>query len=214
MRAVTAQSGPAAAGYALLAPPGWRRLPVARGSGAAIAAIVGEVRAQLEPGRERPGWPRQQAVLEEQLGELVRQARQLAVLDVYLPVEPVHGVAVAAAITVCRGTLDAAGFSAWRGTLAGAADPAAGARAVTVDGAQSVRLEHTGGPGPAAAAACGSVRVDYVMPVPGHAVDWLIVTFAVAVPGGDAGGQLAVSLTGLFDAVMATFRWVWGDQQL
>jgi hypothetical protein len=52
----------------------------------------------------------------------------------------------------------------------------------------------------------GSLRVDYVIPLPGSASRWVIVTFST--PGdGDADGEFARLLAQLFDAVMLTFRW-------
>ena len=198
---------PAATGYAMLLPAGWRRIPVLHGTSKAITAIVDEVFSRLAPERSPTGRP----VLERHLTEMAREARGQAVVDLYLPVEQVHGVAVPASIAVSRGTLGSSGVPGWDEMMAQIAAGSHETRPVTVDGAAGVRLERQAGPGLARHVACGSRLVSYALPVPGVPGDWLIVVFSVLDADGTA-GRFARLLAEMFDAVMTTFRWTMSGQ--
>jgi hypothetical protein len=202
-----AARAPAATGYAMLLPAGWRRIPVLHGTSKAITAIVDEVFSRLAPERSPAGRPE----LERHLTEMAREARGQAVVDLYLPVEQVHGVAVPASIAVSRGTLGSSGVPGWDETMAQIAAGAHETRPVTVDGAAGVRLERPAGPGLARHVACGSRLISYALPVPGVPGDWLIVVFSVLDADGTA-GRFARLLAEMFDAVMTTFRWTMSGQ--
>jgi len=197
---------PAATGYAMLLPAGWRRIPVLHGTRPAITAIVDEVFSRLPPARSQAG----RSELERYLAQMARQAREQAVVDLYLPAGQVHGVSVPASIAVSRGTLRG-GVIGWDETLAQLAAGPHDARPVSIDGAAGVRLERSAGPAPAFRVACGSLVVTYMFPVPGVPGDWLIVAFSVLDADGTA-GRFARLLAEVFDAIMTTFRWARSGQ--
>lgn len=197
---------PAATGYAMLLPAGWRRIPVLHGTRTAITGIVDEVFSRLPAARSQAGRPE----LERRLTQLVRQARQQAVVDLYLPAEQVHSVAVPASIAVSRGTLEG-GVPGWDEMMTQLSAGLHEARPASIDGSAGVRLERSADPGPASGVACGSLLVTYMLPVPGVPGDWLIVAFSVLDADG-TGGRFARLLAEMFDAVMTTFRWTRNGQ--
>lgn len=82
---------------------------------------------------------------------------------------------------------------------------------VAVDGAEGVRVERAGGPIPGEGVDSGSRRVDYVLAAPGNPGRWLAIVFST-LGAGNPDDQIAVLLTGLFDAIMSTFRWGWAGR--
>jgi hypothetical protein len=195
-------------GYALVLPVGWRRIPVQSGTKAAIRDITAEVL------RRFPEVPRDKLTpyrieIERRLSEMARQARSNGGLDLYLPVEYVHGTAVPASFVVSQVTLpvDPSGEEADPAEVIAAVTAANGsARPVVVDGAQAVRTEHVAGPDPAREIPVGSRRADYMIPLPGRADRWLVAAFST-IGDGDPEGDFAKLLVELFDAIMLTFRW-------
>lgn len=197
---------PAVTGYAMLLPAGWRRIPVLHGTRKAITGIVDEVLSRPPSALSQEGLIRARLKLEHHLTEMAGQAREQAVVDLYLPVEQVHGLAVPASIAVSRGTLGSSGVRDWDEMMAQIAAGPHEARPVNVDGAAGARLERSAGPGLARHVLCGSRLVSYILPVPGVPGDWLIVAFSVLDADGLA-GRFARLLAEMFDAVMTTFRW-------
>jgi hypothetical protein len=140
---------------------------------------------------------------------MARQARSNGGLDLYLPVEYVHGTAVPASFVVSQVTLpvDASGEEADPAEVIAAVTATSdSARPVVVNGAQAVRTEHVAGPDPAQEIPVGSRRADYLVPLPGRADRWLVATFST-IGDGDPEGDFAKLLVELFDAIMLTFRW-------
>jgi hypothetical protein len=202
-----------ASGYTLVLPTGWRRIPVREGSRAAIRTILDEVFARYPAGESRDRVIRHRVQLEGRLTDMVRQARSSGGVDLYLPVEYVHGTAVPASFVVSQATLgqpddggpvDPAQVVA--AFVAGAGDTAGDAAPAEVDGVACARTETVAGPDPGQDVPLGSRRVDYVVPVPGPPGQWLISTFST-VGDGDPEGEFAKLLVSLFDAIMLTFRW-------
>jgi len=202
-----------ASGYTLVLPTGWRRIPVREGSKAAIRSILDEVFARYPAGESRDRMIRHRVQLEGQLTGMVRKARSSGGVDLYLPVEYVHGTVVPASFVVSQATLgqpddgvpvDPAQVVA--AFVAGAGDTAGDAAPGEVDGVACARTETVAGPDPGQDVPLGSRRVDYVVPVPGQPGQWLISTFST-VGDGDPGGEFARLLVSLFDAIMLTFRW-------
>jgi hypothetical protein len=144
--------------------------------------------------------------MEQRLAELARQARRAGGIDLYLPVEPVHGTAVPASFVVASGTPPAprpVDCGQIIGQLLAAGDDA---EPVVVDGAAGVRIERLATPDPVRGVQVGSLRIDYIIPVPGSGDQWLIATFST--PGdGDPASEFARLLAQLFDSIMLTFRW-------
>jgi hypothetical protein len=77
---------------------------------------------------------------------------------------------------------------------------------VTVDGALGLRIEKTGKAALDKGEEFVTHQVDYILSVPGTRDRWLAVYFAT-LGGGNPDDQVAALLTGLFDAMMTTFRW-------
>jgi hypothetical protein len=202
----------AVSGYTLVLPAGWRRIPVRHGSKAAIRGILDEVFARQPAGvsgTSRDEVIRHRVQLEGRLTGMVRKARSSGGVDLYLPVEYVHGTAVPASFVVSQATLDApadgspvdpAQVMAYFVAEAGNAAPA------EVDGVAGARTEAVAAPDPGQEVPLGSRRVDYVVPVPGQPAQWLIITFSTA-GDGDPEGDFAKLLVELFDAIVLTFRW-------
>jgi hypothetical protein len=198
----------AATGYTIVLPPGWQRIPLRQGTAEAIRKILGQVFGRLARDQPRDSLARHRIEFERQLSAMAARAREKAGLDLYLPVEYLHGAAVPASFAVSEGSPgpaepgDPAEVVAY---LAASQDDAA---QVTVDGAIGIRTERIAGPDPGSDIPVGSRRVDYALSVPGRPDRWLMAVFST-LGSGDPDGQYAKILVELFDAMMSTFRWSW-----
>lgn len=188
--------------YALVLPPGWRQIPLRRGTERALKRVLDHA---------FEGMPRDEVFtyrrdLESRLWQRVADAREADGLDLYLPVELMHGISVPASILVSETRLAEADDSGAEETvllLAGSGD---GREVVDLDGAPAVRTERTAQADPGRGVEFPSRSVDYQVPVPGQASRWLTVAFST-VGAEDVDGELSLLLVDLFDAVMTTFRW-------
>ncbi len=194
-------------GYAMMIPAGWRQIPVRQGSERVIGEIASEVVGRMRGRVSRDKLAQHRAELASRLSAMVKQARRGGAVDLYLPVQDIHGLAVPASMVVAHGSLgpppegvDTAGLVA----LLAAEDT--GTTAVTVGGAIAARREHVAGPEQSQEFKAGSRRVDYTIPVPRTRDDWLIITF-VTLGSGDPDGDFAKLLVEWFDAVVSTFEW-------
>lgn len=198
-----------ASGYTLVLPAGWRRIPVREGSKAAIRTILDEVFARYPAGKSRDQVIKHRVQLEGRLTDMVRKARASGGVDLYLPVEYVHGTAVPASFVVSQAILgvpdDGAGVDPAQVVATFVAD-AGDAAPAEVDGVACARTETVAAADPGQDVPLGSRRVDYVVPVPGQPGQWLISAFST-VGDGDPEGEFAKLLVSLFDAIMLTFRW-------
>lgn len=204
-----APGGRPQAGYSIVLPPGWRRIPVRWGSKQAIREAVDEAFSVLpkDTPPDKVGPYRKE--LERYLNDLIRDARTKGGIDLCLPVLPVYGTPMPASFVV-------ADISEALRPAGEAVDPAQAiamfvadndhARPVTVDGAVGLRIEKSGEASLEKGEEFGTHQVDYVLSVPGTRDRWLAVYFAT-LGGGTPDDQVAVLLTSLFDAMMATFRW-------
>ena len=202
-------AGQLSAGYSIVLPPGWRRIPVRWGSKKAIREAVDEAFSVLpkDAPRDKVGPYRKE--IERHLTDLVRDARNKGGIDLYLPVLPVYGAPMPASFVV-------ADISEALRPAGEVPDPAQTivmfaadndhARPVTVDGAMGLRIEKTGKASLEKNEEFGAHQVDYVLSVPGTRDRWLAVYFAT-LGGGNPDDQVAALLTSLFDAMMTTFRW-------
>jgi hypothetical protein len=200
---------PVVAGYAIVLPPGWRKIPVRQGSREAIRRILDEVLGRVSKSVPREKLVRPRIQVERRLTAMADQARRNAGIDIYLPIEYIHGSTVPASFVVSEGS---------PGLLADGADPGEliaylatetdASSLVTVDGAMGARTETVAAPDPEHEVPLGSRRVDYVLAVPECPGRWLMVTFST-LGDGDPEGQFAKILVDLFDAMMSTFRWSW-----
>jgi hypothetical protein len=217
-----------ASGYALVLPPGWRKIPVRHGTDEAIRGICDEVLGRVGTGPDREQLVRARVELQGRLSAMAVRAREASGVDLYLPVEYVHGTPVPASFSVSEGAPGSPG-----GSGPGSGTPAAGdgtappapeeliaylasadeaASLVAVDGAPGIRTEHITAADPGQDAVLPGRQVDYVVTIPGSGDRWLMVVFST-VGDGDPAGQFAGILVELFDAIMSTFRWTWPGEE-
>lgn len=186
--------------YTVVLPPGWIRVSLAGTVEQAVKDITDRMFQRLP----RDEFVEVRHAVEEQVAEMVRQARASNGLDMYMPVEEMHGRTVSASFVVggvlIPDEVDDLESVALLGELA------RNGALVEVDGVPGVRTERAEPADEGQGVAAASRRVDYTFPLPGDDRRWLAVTFST--PGaGDPGGQVADALVELFDAIMTTFRW-------
>jgi hypothetical protein len=215
------------AGYSLVLPTGWRQIPIQGGTKAAIRAVVDEVLRRFSRGKSRDAMTPYRIELERRLTDMARRVRAAGGRDLYLPIEYVHGVTIAASFVVSQVTLPepppevtARSGGMVAGGVAGAAaeavvgyltSPEGGnATAVVAGGVAAARTERVAAPDQAEELPVGSRRVDYLIPVPGQPTRWLVMAFST-IGDGDPEGDFAKLLVELFDAIMLTFRWATDD---
>jgi hypothetical protein len=190
-------------GYALVLPPGWVRVPLRSGTDEVLAGILDRTFAGLPADRYGP----LRSELEGRLRRQVRTARANGGLDLYLPVERVHGATLAASFVVAEVSFDDERAPA-PAVLAALLGKDGDESVVTVGGTVAVRSQRTTVAAPRDEDELpGSRRVEYLVPVPGDGRRWVTLAFSTVAPSGDGPDDLAGVLTDLFDAVVTTFRW-------
>ncbi|MBT2392807.1 hypothetical protein J7E87_26075 [Streptomyces sp. ISL-1] len=193
------------AGYALVLPPGWARIPLRQGTEDAVREVARRTIINAPDDVPRDEVAKFQVQLEGRLQGLARQAADNAGIDLYLPTAPRGGVATPCSIVVSELQLRVGdGLD----PLDVARQLAAGedTQEVTVDGCVGARSEQVRAANPERGVVEAARSVDYALPVPGDLARWITVSFST--PGdGDAEGEFAVLLVELFDAIMTTFTW-------
>jgi hypothetical protein len=202
---VADRSAAPAAGYGLVLPPQWHEIPLRSGTDEAVKRILDDVVAGLRRDLPRDKVAPYRMEIERRLALLSAQARRNGGICLYLPVESMHGIPVAASFVISEGSVGSAGTDPGLVTshLASAQD---GATPCTIGGSAAVRIERIAAPDLPNEIEFGSRRVDYMIPVPGQQDRWLIAAFST-LGTGDPDGEHAKLLAELFDAIMATFRW-------
>jgi len=195
-----------AAGYTLVLPPGWERIPARAGADEAIKAILDAKFKELPPDLPRDQLAPYRAEIEGKLRRAAAQARKNGAIDLYLPVQLRNGLPVPASFVVSEGAIPTAGAGEPEQIVGYLVAESNGGAAVTVDGVTGARSEQAAGPDPDQGIDYGSRRVDYVLPLPGQDGRWLLFAFST-LGAGDPDDQVARVLVQLFDAVMSTFRW-------
>jgi hypothetical protein len=195
------------AGYRLAVPPPWRRIALDSSAESAIQTIVDDVADKHTPKEISPDeiGPKKRELVRELMTQVV-QARENGGVDLYLPLEQVHGYSVQASFVVNRFIPDAAMTSdGVPGVMAsllrdGEAGP------ITIDDTIWVRRLRTvprDGED-----SVDSVRVENETRIQARAARaWILVSFSTAgkpIPGPDGQGNMLVEL---FDAIMTTWRW-------
>jgi hypothetical protein len=193
--------------YMLLLPPGWRRIPVGEPE-PTIRDILDTTFAGLPADRYGPFRRELHRLLRDQ----VAAARDASGLDLYLPVDTMRGVPVAASFVVSQLPPGAAPPQDVLTSLAlHEGDP----QPVQVAGQPGLRVDRVveSDPERQLGADFASRRVHYIVPVPGDG-GWLLLAFSAvradeALPG-DAEGEVVTLtdiLVDLFDAIVTTLRW-------
>ena len=177
-------AGRQSAGYSIVLPPGWHRIPVRWGSKKAIREAVDDAFSVLpkDAPPDKVGPYRKE--LERHLTDLVRDARSKGGIDLCLPVQPVYGAPMTASFVV-------ADISEALRSDGEAPDPAQAialfaadndhVNPVTVDGAMGLRIEKTGKASLEKDDEFGAHQVDYVLSVPGTRDRWLAVLKSLSV---------------------------------
>jgi hypothetical protein len=193
------------AAYSIVLPPQWHQIPLRSGTDEAIRNILNDVITRLRRDLPRDKVAPYRTEIERRLAQLADQARRHGGLSLYLPVEPMHGMPVAASFVISEGAVGSGGNDPGLITshLAATQD---GASPCIVGGSAAVRIERIAGPDQPNEIEFRSRRIDYVIPVPGQQNRWLIAAFST-IGTGNPEGEHAKLLGQLFDAIMATFQW-------
>ncbi|WP_409059059.1 hypothetical protein [Streptomyces sp. SYP-A7185] len=197
-----------ACGYTLIIPPGWTRIPLKEGTEEAVKEIVDEAAERISGDLPRDKVAKARLELYRRLNTSVNDARRRGGVDLYLPVEPMHGILVAASIIVAKVAPALRDGVDRQDVLAQLLTDSADAESVEVAGSAAVRKERTVDADPEKGAEAPSKHVDYVVQVPSTGADsgWVVISFST-IGDGDPAGDLAEVLVELFDAIMTTFRW-------
>jgi len=99
-------AGPA--GYTLVLPPGWERIPAREGAEDAIKAILDVKFKELPPDLPRDQLAPYRAEIEGKLRKAAAQARKNGAIDLYLPVQLRNGLPVPASFVVSEGAIPTA----------------------------------------------------------------------------------------------------------
>jgi hypothetical protein len=186
--------------YTLVLPPGWIRVSLGGNVDAAVKDISDRMFARLP----RDAFAERRREMEALLRDMVLKARATNGIDLYLPVEELHGVTVSASFVVGGAVLpDEPDDLAALGLLGALAEQG---RLIDLDGSSGVRTERVAPPAPDEPGAAASRRVDYAAPIPGDPRRWLTVAFSTP-GGGEPTDAIADVLVQLFDAMMSTFSW-------
>jgi hypothetical protein len=191
-------------GYRVVLPPGWARIPLRDDPARAVDAILDESFRGLPMDSYGP----MRKELRRQWLAQVEAARDNEGVDLYLPVERVHGQTIAASFVVSVVSFDSVESPRPEDVLVSVAADTDGTSLTEVDGAPAIRTETVV---PAAEGGdesqVGSRRVSYLVSIPDSGDRWMAVSFST-LGDGDPEGQVARLLVDLFDAVVSTLRWL------
>ncbi|MEV6791177.1 hypothetical protein AB0M87_04065 [Streptomyces sp. NPDC051320] len=193
------------AGYSLVLPPGWVRIPLRNGSEDAVRRAAKQVFQGAHEDIPRDEMGKYRLKIEGKLREVAAQAARSGGVDLYLPTSLRGGVATPCSIVVSEMRLPG-GESVEAGDMLRRLTEDADFRAADVDGSAGARSERLRTTTLEQGAKETARHVDYVLLVPGNSGRWLSIAFST--PGdGDPDGEFALLLVELFDAIMATFSW-------
>jgi hypothetical protein len=201
-------SDTAVTGYRLVLPPGWKKIPLRtkRGANQAFAELAESAFGALPKNLPRDKVTAFRIRLEQQTAAMIAEARGNGGVDLYIPVELMHSIPVAASFVVSQGAVGSPDQTDPAAVLAYLASESDTATLVTVADSMAMRTERTAGPEAAPDAPAGSRRVDYVISVPGCGDHWVIISFATLTWDG-LDDTFAKLIMELFDAIVSTFRW-------
>ncbi|MFI6770015.1 hypothetical protein [Streptomyces sp. NPDC050355] len=200
----------AVGGYTLLMPPGWDRIPLRSKSETqdAIKGIVDHAVTYLDPATPKDKVTQARLELHNRLNRAVADARRRNGVDVYLPVEPIHGFVAPASFLVSKVFPGFAAQTSPSEIMSHLTKDFGPSEDIELDDVPGVRCQRSVPANPKEEDSVPSRQVNYVVPVPdsGEVSEWLIVSFTTLTPEGTPQDFLEI-LTELFDAVMTTFRW-------
>jgi hypothetical protein len=188
-------------GYRLIVPNEWHKIPVRSGTDKSIAALLDK--AFAKHGRDEVAQYRRE--VEARLKKTIRQARENAGVDVFLPLgHRERNLPASFLISYVEfAKVDAPNPQQ---VLAEVLSTVDGAVPVELDGSPGMRTERTYDPDPGRSVEYSSRRVEYILSVPGTPDSWLIASFSTFGEG-NPDDQVSKLLCALFDGIMSTFRW-------
>jgi hypothetical protein len=200
-------SPPAAAAsttYRVVLPPGWVRIPLRDDPSSAVDDLLGERFAGLPTDRFGP----LRKELRRRLLAQISTARDHEGLDLFLPVAERHGTAIPASFVVALLPFDTVETPEPEQVLVAYAAGVDDATVLELDGAPAVRTRRVeaGRAGATDGGEIPSVRVDYLVSVPGACDLWLTFSFAT-IGDGDPASRFTGVVVDLFDAIMGTLVW-------
>ncbi|MFF0204146.1 hypothetical protein [Streptomyces sp. NPDC005017] len=196
-------------GYTLILPPGWAKIPLRDGTAQAVKEIVDEAARRLSADVPKDRLVEARMELHRQLGGVVKDAQKRDGLDLYLPVEPLHGHITSASFVVAKLNTPLRDGVTSQDVMTRLVADFDFTEPVEVHDTAGVRGERVLPANPDKGVEVGSRHVDYVLPVPsGDAPtsSWIVVGFST-IGDGEPAGDFADILVELFDALMTTFRW-------
>lgn len=195
-------------GYTLIIPPGWTRIPLKDGTQDAVKKVVDEAAERVSHDLPRDKVAEARLELYRRLNSSVKEAQRRDGVDLYLPVEPMHGHLIAASIIVAKIDTTLRDGVRRQDVLTQLLTDSADSEPAEVAGSAAVRKERTMDADPEKGAEAPSKHVDYIVQVPSSGADsgWVVVSFST-IGDGDPAGDVTEILVELFDAVMTTFRW-------
>ncbi len=189
-------------------PPAWTRIPLIEGAEHKVDEILDNSFRDLPTDKYGP----RRAELKKRLMVQVEAARGRNGIDLYLPVERMHGRTIGASFVVGTLATDVGQSATPEEVLAALATQVENGTVVEVDQSPALRTETM-----VAAVAdaddeksFGSRRVDYIVAIPGEPEQFLTIAFST-LGDGDPDGEVAHLLVELFDAVVSTLLWVHSD---
>ncbi|MCQ4082581.1 hypothetical protein NGB36_18725 [Streptomyces sp. RB6PN25] len=188
-------------GYRLVVPNEWHKVPVRSGTDKAIAALLDKAFAK----HSRDEVAQYRRELEARLKKTIRQARENAGVDVFLPLgHRERNLPASFLISYVEfGKLDAPNPEQ---VLAEVLSTTEGAVPIELDGSHGMRTERVYDPDPGRNVEYPSRRVEYILSVPGTADSWLVSSFSTFGEG-NPDDQVSKLLCTLFDGIMSTLRW-------
>ncbi|MDI5972247.1 hypothetical protein POF50_023410 [Streptomyces sp. SL13] len=193
-------------GYRIVVPNEWQKIPVRRGTDKAIKNILDRAFAHF--GRDEVAqWRRE---LEARLKKVVKEARSNAGVDMYIPLGQ-RERNLPASFMISFVEFGSGNAPRKEDVLSEVGTSTSGAVPVTIDGTTGLRTMRDHPADPKRGTDYASRRIEYVLPVPGSVDSWLVASFSTF-GGSRPDDHLARLLSGLFDAIMGTFRWQYQEE--
>jgi hypothetical protein len=198
-----------AIGYTLILPPGWGKIPLREGTAEAVKEIVDDAARRISSDVPKDKLVAARMELHRQLNGVVKDAQRRDGLDLYLPVEPLHGHMTSASFIVSKVDTPLRDGVTSEAVMTRLVADSDSTEPVQVHETAGIRGERVLPPNPDKGIEVGSRHVDYVLPVPSAdtaTASWIVVSFST-IGDGEPAGDFADILVELFDALMTTFRW-------
>ncbi|WP_432099507.1 hypothetical protein [Streptomyces sp. WAC 04229] len=193
-------------GYTLIIPPGWTKIPLREGTAEVVKEICDDAARRIA--HEVPKDKLIEARLEiyRRLSNVVKDAQRRDGLDLYIPVEPLHGHIAPASFIVAKIGAQLKGGVSRQDVMTRLVADFDFTEPTQVHETVGVRGERIVPANPEKEIEFPSRHVDYVLPIPNSEADWIVVSFST-LGDGDLEGDYSTLLVELFDSLMTTFRW-------